>query len=74
MGECCVPFLMDIARNKDITIFLEYYLDISKEYFDEGLISNNGVVLSKELTKKPTLTGMNHRVVTIFKLGVAFNE
>lgn len=47
MGDNCVPFLMDIAREKEVNIFLEHYMDIPTEYFEEGLIMKDGVVLGE---------------------------
>lgn len=38
MGDNCVPYLIEIAREKDVYIFLEHYMDIPKEYFEEGII------------------------------------
>lgn len=47
MGDNCVPFLMEIAKERDVTIFLEHYMDIPVSYFEEGLICMNGKVLGE---------------------------
>lgn len=47
MGDNCVPFLMRIAETKDITIFLEHYMNIPSEYFKSGLIYMNGIKLGE---------------------------
>lgn len=48
MGDNCVPFLVEIARKKEVYIFLEHYMEIPTEYFDEGVIrAYNGPVLGE---------------------------
>ena len=47
MGDNCIPFLMEIARHKDVNIFLEHFMDIDSKYFEEGLIYKDGVLLSE---------------------------
>lgn len=39
MGDNCIPFLMDIARKKDVTIMIEHYPEIDDSYFKEGIIT-----------------------------------
>lgn len=46
MGNNCYPFLLDIAREREVWIFLEHYPLIDDKYFDEGLIFHNGKALS----------------------------
>lgn len=38
MGDNCAPYLMEIARNKNVTVFYEHFMPIPVKYFDEGLI------------------------------------
>lgn len=47
MGDNCVPYLMEIARRKEVRIFLEHYMDIPKKYFEEGLIYHDGKCLGE---------------------------
>lgn len=47
MGDNCVPFLMEIAKKRDITIMLEHYMEFASEYFEEGLIMFQGKVLGE---------------------------
>lgn len=47
MGDNCVPYLMEIARNKEVNIFLEHYMDIPNEYFEEGLVRKDGIILGE---------------------------
>lgn len=47
MGKNCVPYLMEIARKRDVYIFLEHYMDIPTEYFEEGLIKVDGKVVGE---------------------------
>ena len=42
MGENCYPFLLELARERDITIVSEHYPLIEDKYFDEGLIRIDG--------------------------------
>lgn len=46
MGDNCVPFLMEIAkeREKDTTILLEHFMDFPYEY--EGMLKLNGEPIS----------------------------
>lgn len=48
LGNNCVPYLMEIARNKDISILLEHYMDIPTKYFNEGIVYVNNKVVSEE--------------------------
>lgn len=47
MGNNCVPFLMQMARKRDITIFLEHYMDIPSKYFEDGIIYMNNKKLGE---------------------------
>lgn len=47
MGDNCVTFLMDIARNKNINIFLEHFMDIPGKYFEEGIVYVNHKVVTE---------------------------
>lgn len=47
MGDNCIPFYMEIARHKDISLFYEHYPIIKKKYFDEGIVFMNGKVITK---------------------------
>ena len=38
MGDNCIPFLMRIAENHDVTIVLEHYVDFPEQYFRTGKI------------------------------------
>ena len=38
MGDNCIPFLMRIAENHDVTIVLEHYMDFPEQYFRTGKI------------------------------------
>lgn len=38
MGDNCVPYLVEIARTKEVNIFLEHYMDIPTEVFEEGIV------------------------------------
>lgn len=38
MGDNCYPFLLEMARTRDIKIFLEHYPDVDSKYYEEGLI------------------------------------
>ena len=42
MGDNCIPFIMEIAENKDFTMVLEHYMDFPPEAFEKGLIEING--------------------------------
>lgn len=48
MGDNCVKFLMEIASKKDVTIFLEHYMEIPIQYFEEGIIRMEGKVLGED--------------------------
>lgn len=47
MGDNCIPFLMEIARKKDVKVFFEHYPDIDPKYFEEGLIEYQGKKLGE---------------------------
>lgn len=47
LGDNCIPFLMEIARTKDVNVFFEHYPDIPPEYFEEGLIRHKGKILGE---------------------------
>ena len=42
MGDNCVPFLMEIAKKKDITMMIEHFMEIPDKYFKELKISVQG--------------------------------
>lgn len=48
MGDNCVPFLMNIARKKDVYIFLEHFMDIDSKYFEEGLVYVENRIVTEE--------------------------
>lgn len=48
MGDNCIPFLMRIAKSRDVNIFLEHYMDFPEEYLTSGLVVMNGVVLDQD--------------------------
>ncbi len=48
MGDNCIPFYMELARSRDISLCFEHYPDISEEYFNEGLLIKDGVVLDED--------------------------
>ena len=47
MGDNCIPFLIEIAKQKNVNIFLEHYMDFPEEYFDLGIIICKGKVLGQ---------------------------
>jgi hypothetical protein len=47
MGNNCIPFLVRISEQKDVTIVLEHYMDFPEKYFDEGKVSIDGKVLGQ---------------------------
>lgn len=48
MGDNCIPYLMKIAEKRNITIFLEHYMDFPEVYFDEKRILFNGRFLTQD--------------------------
>lgn len=42
MGDNCIPFLLEIARKKDVNIMLEHCMDIPDEDFEKNDIRVNG--------------------------------
>ena len=48
MGNNCLPFLVRIAQEKDITIFLEHYADFPRESFSLVDMYCNGVLLDPD--------------------------
>lgn len=47
MGDNCIPFLMQIAGERDVTIVLEHYMDFPERYFVEKKITVNGEFVSQ---------------------------
>lgn len=47
MGDNCYKFVMEMARNKDISLFFEHYPEIESKYFEEGLVAMNDKILSE---------------------------
>ena len=47
MGDNCIPFLMRIANEHDVTIVLEHYMDFPEKYFREGRIMIDGRLLGQ---------------------------
>ena len=47
MGDNCIPYYVEIARHKDITLFYEHYPYIDNKYFNEGIFVMNGKVLGE---------------------------
>lgn len=48
MGDNCLPFLIEIAQKKDVTIVLEHYADFEESAFQTGLIRSNGVIMDQD--------------------------
>ena len=48
LGDNCVPYLMEIARKRDVYIFLEHYMTIPVKYFEAGLIRKDGKILNDD--------------------------
>lgn len=48
MGDNCAPYLMEIARNKNVTVFYEHFMPIPKQYFEEGIIQKDGKIIDRE--------------------------
>lgn len=49
MGDNCAPLLVEIAKQKDLTITLEYLMDFSKIPDFEALILNTNVMVHSSL-------------------------
>ena len=47
MGDNCIPFLIRISEQKDVTIVLEHYMDFPEHYFEEGKVACDGRVLGQ---------------------------
>ena len=47
MGDNCYPFIIDLARQRDITLLLEHYAELPEEAFEEGLVYSNGVLMKE---------------------------
>lgn len=48
MGDNCLPFLVEMAKGRNITIMLEHYADFPPEAFEEKVIVCNGEVLTQD--------------------------
>lgn len=48
LGDNCIPYLLEIASQKDVTIVLEHYMDFDEDMFDSNLICHNGVPLDQD--------------------------
>lgn len=48
MGDNCIPFLMEISRNCDVTIVLEHYMDFPEDCFKNGEIMMDGMLLGQD--------------------------
>ena len=40
MGDNCIPFLLEIAEQKDVTLVLEHYMDFPEDSFSKGLLQD----------------------------------
>lgn len=47
MGNNCIPFLIRISEQKDVTIVLEHYMDFPERYFNEKKIFIDGKPLGQ---------------------------
>lgn len=47
LGANCLPFLLEIVREKDVNLFFQHYPPFPEEFFEENLIRMNGKVTGK---------------------------
>lgn len=47
LGDNCYPFVMRMAKDRDITLVLEHYVYFRQEDFDSSLISCDGKIVDK---------------------------
>lgn len=47
LGNNCLPFLVRIAENRDITVLFEHYADFTAEDVAKGILRHNGVILDQ---------------------------
>lgn len=45
LGANCLPFLLEIVREKDVNLFFEHYPPFPKEFFNERLIRMDGKLI-----------------------------
>lgn len=48
LGDNCLPFLIEMAKERDITIMLEHYADFPPEAFEEKVIRCHGEILTQD--------------------------
>lgn len=48
LGDNCLPYLVRMAANRDITIVLEHYADFTEDDINKGLIRCNGIVVDQD--------------------------
>lgn len=49
LGDNCIPFLVEIAEQKDVILVLEHYLDFPEEVFSKNLlVDNNGILYTQD--------------------------
>lgn len=42
MGDNCLEYMFEIAREREVNLFYEHYPYIDSKYFEDGLVCHNG--------------------------------